>query len=493
MFDRLAIVRLSPRSSAAPTVFAVYCDEKSLSKSDRNAARDAALANPSFRGELGETAVASDGTVILGLGERKAFTAKEARIAGARLVRGLERMKASKVRLACASAFATRDQREFAQALGEGMGVANWRVDMFDGKSTTRSARAGTLSIDALVDAKDTTFSEGFARGIDIAHSVNHARRIAATPPNIGTPNWFALEAKKLARATGMTCQVITFAQAKKLGMGGMVAVGQGSAEKSLIAILEYKPTRVSAKARGKTLALVGKTLTYDTGGYSLKVNNGMKGTKYDKCGGAAVFGAMHAIATAKLPLHVVALFPAAENMVSSNAYRPDDIITMYNGTTVEVTNTDAEGRLVLADAISYGCEKYKPTTMVELSTLTGGVVTALGTWSAGYFCDDANLRERIESSAERTSERVWRLPLWKEHKDHMKSQHADIINSNPSRLAHPIQGAAFLDFFVDKSVPFAHIDIAGVANSESASDLCVAGPTGFGVRMLVDLAEGMC
>jgi leucyl aminopeptidase len=275
--------------------------------------------------------------------------------------------------------------------------------------------------------------------------------------------------------------------------MGGIVAVGQGSAEKALIAILEYKPKKVSAKARGKTLALVGKTLTYDTGGYSLKVNNGMKGMKYDKCGGSAVFGAMHAIAQAKLPLHVVALFPAAENMVSSNAYRPDDIITMYNGTTVEVTNTDAEGRLVLADAISYGCEKYKPTMMVELSTLTGGVVTALGCWSAGFFCDDAVLRDSIEASADRTGERVWRLPLWKEHKDHMKSQHADIINSNPSRLAHPIQGAAFLDFFVDKTVPFAHIDIAGVANSETPSELCVAGPNGYGVRMLVDLAESMC
>ena len=322
---------------------------------------------------------------------------------------------------------------------------------------------------------------------------MNEARRIAATPPNICTPNWFASEAKKLARSMGMRFKLISFADAKRLGMGGIVAVGQGSAERSLLAILEYTPKRISSKARGKTLALVGKTLTYDTGGYSLKVNNGMKGMKYDKCGGAAVFGAMHAIASAKLPMRVVALFPAAENMVSSNAYRPDDIITMYNGTTVEVTNTDAEGRLVLADAISYGCEKYAPTTMIELSTLTGGVVTALGPWSAGYFCDDATLREVIESSSSRTGEKVRRLPLWKEHKDHMKSQHADIINSNPSRLAHPIQGAAFLDFFVDKKVPFAHIDIAGVANSETPSDLCVAGPNGYGVRMLVDVVESLC
>ena len=485
MYDRITI----SRAPKAPAIFAAFSDDRALAKSDRNASRDAAVSAASFRAELGETTAASDGSIIVGLGKKADFNAKSARTVCARLVRGLERMKVAKVHLAFGSIFGARETQEFAQAIGEGMGLANWRVDMFDGKATQRAPRAGSLAI----DAGDGKFGEGFARGLEIAASVNEARRIAATPPNICTPTWFAGEAKKLARATGLSFKVISFADAKKLGMGGIVAVGQGSDEKSLIAILEYKPKRVSAKARGQTLALVGKTLTYDTGGYSLKVNNGMKGMKYDKCGGAAVFGAMHAIAHAKLPIHVVALFPAAENMVSSNAYRPDDIITMYNGTTVEVTNTDAEGRLVLADAISYGCEKYKPTAMVELSTLTGGVVTALGSWSAGYFCDDAKLRDAIESSAERSGEKVWRLPLWKEHKDHMKSQHADIINSNPSRLAHPIQGAAFLDFFVDRNVPFAHIDIAGVANSEAASDLCVAGPTGYGVRLLVDLVEGMC
>ena len=485
MFDRISIVR----AAKAVSILAVFSDDKTLSKTDRNAARDAAVAAASFRADLGETTAASDGTVIVGLGKKAEFKSKEARTAGARCVRGLERMKIAKARLAFGAMLEAKDQREFGQCFGEGMAIANWRVDMFDGKSTQRAPRAGTLSI----DGGTGVFSEGFARGLDIATSVNEARRIASTPPNICTPNWFAGETKKLAKAAGMVFKLISFAEAKKLGMGGIVAVGQGSAERSLIAILEYKPKRVSAKARGKTLALVGKTLTYDTGGYSLKVNNGRKGMKYDKCGGAAVFGAMHAIAHAKLPIHVVALFPAAENMVSSNAYRPDDIITMYDGTTVEVTNTDAEGRLVLADAISYGCEKYKPTTMIELSTLTGGVVTALGPWSAGYFCDDAPLRDAIESSSARTGEKVWRLPLWKEHKDHMKSQHADIINSNPSRLAHPIQGAAFLDYFVDKSVPFAHIDIAGVANSESPSELCVAGPNGYGVRMLIDIAESMC
>jgi leucyl aminopeptidase len=485
MFTKIAMVRAPKAALVVP----VFSDERLLPKSVRNAARDAALASPAFKAEAGETAVATDGAVLLGLGARRDCDARAMRGAGARLVRGLERIKATKVRLAFEGVLPAKDERVLAQALGEGVGIANWRFDLFDGARSTRAPRAGSLG----VDAGAGRFGDGFARGLEIAASVNEARRIAATPPNVCTPNWFAGEARKLARAAGLSFKVVTFAEAKRLGMGGIVAVGQGSDEKSLIAILEHKPRRASTKARGKTLALVGKTLTYDTGGYSLKVNNGMKGMKYDKCGGAAVFGAMHAIAAAKLPVHVVALFPAAENMVSSNAYRPDDIITMYNGTTVEVTNTDAEGRLVLADAISYGCEKYRPTAMVELSTLTGGVVTALGKWSAGYFTHDAALASAIESSSGATGEKVWRLPLWKEHKDHMKSQHADIVNSNPSRLAHPIQGAAFLDFFVGEGVPFAHIDIAGVANSDSGDELCVAGPTGYGVRLLVDLVESMC
>src|SRR4029453_13215311 len=165
---------------------------------------------------------------------------------------------------------------------------------------------------------------------------------------------------------------------------GGIVNVGKGSASKPCLVMLEHKPAKAARRA---TLALVGKTITYDTGGYSLKINNGMKGMKYDKCGGCAVLGAMAAIAALQLPVHVVGLLPCAENMVSDDSYRPDDIITMYNGVTVEVTNTDAEGRLVLADALTYADKDVKATHIVELSTLTGGIVVALGHFCSGVFC----------------------------------------------------------------------------------------------------------
>jgi len=191
------------------------------------------------------------------------------------------------------------------------------------------------------------------------------------------------------------------------------------------------------------------------------------------------------------LPIHVTALLPAAENMVSGEAYRPDDIIKMANGVSVEVTNTDAEGRLVLADALVHACKAIRPTALVDVATLTGGVVVALGAFCAGYFCNDGELCDRLESSADRTGERLWRLPLWNEHREFMRSQHADILNSNAKREAHPIQGAAFLSHFVDEGVPWAHIDIAGVASSDGSGD-AIAGPTGYGVRLLHDLAASM-
>ena len=192
-----------------------------------------------------------------------------------------------------------------------------------------------------------------------------------------------------------------------------------------------------------------------------------------------------------KLPVEVHAILPCAENMVSAGSYRPDDIITMFNGVTVEVTNTDAEGRLVLADALAWTCKKVKPTQVIDIATLTGGVVVALGSWCAGVWSRDAPLRGRLESAGDDCGEQVWRLPLWREHRDFMRAKHADLWNSGPNREGHPIQGAAFLSYFVDPTTPWAHVDIAGPATTDTSSDLFQAGPTGFGARLLTELAAG--
>lgn len=495
----------------------------------------AALSAPGFRGDNGETLAAGPHHVVLGLGAAKDITAHSLRQAAARLVRFLDRVppaptpapaanSAAAARAAAAASAAaarararTRAPRNAAvaarillndalnaaagtgraraaslerlgRAFAEGLHTANWRFEGFEGTANKRTAARGTLTL----AADDAAFTRGLEAGCTLGEAMSYARTIGATPPNVCNPNWVAAAARALARECGLKCTVIDHARARKLGMGGLVAVGHGSASKSCLIHLVHKPRRTSRAARGERLALVGKTLTYDTGGYSLKVNNGMKGMKYDKLGGTAVLGAMRAIAALDLPIEVHAILAAAENMVSDDAMRPDDIIRASNGVTIEITNTDAEGRLVLADALVYAERTVEATTIVDMATLTGGVVVALGHFCAGYFCNNDDLRARLERAAEETGDRLWRLPLWQEHRDFMRSQHADLINSNPQRSAHPIQGAAFLSYFVGSDVPWAHIDIAGVGNVDSSSDLYAPGPTGYGVRLLTELATDM-
>lgn len=459
----------------------------SLSRADRDAVAQA-LRTPGFKADAGETIAAGDRLLLVGLGKKESLTDATFRRIGAGLVRALDRMDIREITIAIDPVGGgDADPHQTARCIAEGMALANFRVDQFDGKATNRAPARGPLSIAGI----DTARTRGIARGLQLAQSTNYARRLAAAPPNICTPAFVAGEARKLARSTGLKCKVIGYAEARKLGMGGLVNVGKGSDAKPCLIILEHAPKRISPRAKGVTLALVGKTMTYDTGGYSLKVNNGMKGMKYDKNGGMAVLGAMHAIASMNLPVRVVALLPCAENMVSADSYRPDDIITMHNGVTVEVTNTDAEGRLILADALSYCCRTYKPAAIVDLATLTGGVVVALGSWCAGLFCNDAALRSALEQAADRSGERVWPLPLWSDHRDFMRAKHADLWNSGPKRDGHPIQGAAFLSFFVDEKTPWAHIDIAGTSAVESDTDLFVTGPTGYGVRLVTEWVAG--
>jgi leucyl aminopeptidase len=443
-----------------------------------------------FRGDNGETRAIDATTLLVGIGKRESVTAQSMRVAGAKSMKALERMKAKAATVEFEGTALAKDADRLAlgHSFGEGAGVANWQFAGCRGSASTRSKAEGSLAL----AAADRDFGAGLAAGVALSESVNFARTVGATPPNICTPSWVASEARRLSKSHRLTYRVISYAEAKRLGMGGLVAVGMGSEAKPCLILLDWRPTKVARSAKDVHLCLVGKTITYDTGGYSLKVNNGMKGMKYDKCGGMAVLGAMHAIAAAKLPVRVTALLPAAENMVSGDSYRPDDIITMMNGVTVEVTNTDAEGRLVLADALSYACKTLKPSHIVDVATLTGGVVVALGSWCAGLMCTDDDLRGRVERSAERTGDRVWHLPLWSEHREHMRSHHADIINSNPSRLGHPLQGGAFLSYFVDERIPWAHVDIAGVASVESSGDVYTTpGPTGFGVKLLYDIVRG--
>ena len=443
-----------------------------------------ALSGHNFKGVLGETYRAGN-ALIVGLGKRGSFKKDDTRSLGGLIVRTLGKGGTCSVdiHLQCTIPRGVVDEEELGQFLAEGMAIASWRVDHFDGTATKRTKKLGTLS----VTSESKGVRSGLMQGVIIGNAVNTARRVSATPPNVCNPPWMAKEAKKIAKRCGLTCKIISYAQAVELRLNGLVNVGKGSVEKPCLIILEHNPQKKTDP--DKHLCFVGKTITYDTGGYSLKISNGMKGMKYDKNGGMGVLGAMEAIANLHVPTRVTAILPCAENMVSSNAYRPDDIIEMFNGVTVEVTNTDAEGRLVLADGLAWACKKIKPTAIVDMATLTGGVVVALGSFCAGLWCNDKALKKKIEHASKESGERVWELPLWEEHRDYMRAKHADLHNSAPARGAHPIQGAAFLSFFVDDDVPWAHIDIAGVSSVERDRGLYCTGPTGWGVRILTELA----
>lgn len=423
--------------------------------------------------------------ILLGLGDKAKFEAGALRNAAGNLGRRLAAVKADSVSIELSPAIdsTNADPGTCGVAFGEGLGLIGWVCDHFRGTANNTPKRS-KLS----VGTSDSTFRDGVSRGLVLAESANFARTLSQTPPNIATPAWMADQAKKLARKVGLSCKVFEGDDLVREKFEGLINVGKASENKPCMIRLEYRPKGSAGK---KPAVLIGKTMTYDTGGLSLKINNGMVGMKRDKDGGCGVLGAMHAIATVIKPRRpVVALLAAAENSISDEAYRPDDVLTYRNGVTVEVTNTDAEGRLVLADALCWACEKEKPQYIVELSTLTGGVVVALGSTFAGLFCEDDKLRAKIDEASKASGERVWRLPMHEEYRDLMKSPIADILNSNPNRKAHPIQGAAFLSYFVEPKVPFAHIDIAGVHAVEKNAGCFVDGPTGWGARLLANLLD---
>lgn len=453
-----------------------------------------ALSRPEATGDVGSiTEAFPDGkksglerVIIVGLGKADKFEVGVLRAAGAAAGRRLAGVKATSATFELEGPVNSikGDMTVAGQMVGESLGLLGWVCDDFKGKATTLPKRTKLE-----VRSNDADFANGIDRGLALAESTNFARTLSQTPPNIATPAFMAKAAMTLARKVGLSCKVFEGETLERENLVGHINVGKASENLPCMIRLEYSPSGVSKTS--KPLVLIGKTVCYDTGGLSLKINNGMVGMKRDKDGGCAVLGAMHAIATLVKPKRrVVAFLTAAENSISDEAYRPDDILTYRNGVTVEITNTDAEGRLVLADALCWACEKENPAAIVDLATLTGGVITALGSTFAGLFCENDKLRGQVEEAAKASGERVWRLPMHQEYRDMMKSPVADILNSNPNRKAHPIQGAAFLSYFVEDRIPWCHLDIAGVHVAEKNAGMFIDGPTGWGVRLLAALAE---
>ena len=417
--------------------------------------------------------------MVVSLGDRDELDAARIRTAAISVTRWMIAEQIPKACLwidALAAAGVDRATAEWAA----GMVIGGFRFTEHRGNDDAKAVRKLRIRLSSGTPGHVSRTLPQVGEARRLADAVNYARALAHQPANIIHPTSLAAEARKLARTHKMKCTVLDVPQLKKLGMNGLIAVGAGAAHPSKLIRLEYK----AAPRSRNTTVLVGKAVTFDTGGYSIKSKDGLETLKYDKCGGMTVMGVMKAAALLHLKCNLIALIPAAENAISAQAYRPGDIIKMASGKTVEVISTDAEGRLILADALWYAQKYLKPTALINIATLTGGVRAALGTAAAGLMSNDDDLAAELGESGRATNERLWRLPLWDEYRELIRGTDSDIKNSAGKRDAHCIVGGMFLKEFVNDGVPWAHIDIANVATSDSGQ---ITGATGFGVRLLVD------
>lgn len=349
---------------------------------------------------------------------------------------------------------------------------------------------AVTVPVNALqvIIAGDTrekkSYEKGLAHGQLIGEAVNHARHLGNTPPTVMTPTYLAQSVKELAQHyPSLKTTILSRPAIEKLGMGGLLGVARGSCEEPKFIIVEYRGASKSVKPS----VLVGKGITFDSGGLSLKPGEYMMDMKFDMLGAASVLGAMQGIASLKLKKNVIALIPSAENMPSGTAFRPDDILTAMNGKTIEIQNTDAEGRLILADALCYA-SRYEPVEVIDLATLTGACMVALGLERSGIFSPDDTLAERLIASASLSGEMLWRMPLGEEYSDAMKSEVADIKNLGGVggvRYGGASTAAAFLQFFTD--YPWAHIDLSSATHMSKSKQWIRHGANGFGVETLIE------
>ncbi len=499
MFDTVRVTSSGKPDTLVLGLFSGQKLDRTTARRDPDGSVKAACSRPEATGDLGTIFEAYpnkdfERVIVVGLGPKEAFGLDQVRTVAASVARRLAADKAVRVEIDLAAPLKARrvDPHKAGSTFAETIGIAAWVCDDFRGKASSNPKRQKLT-----LRAGDSDFTRGMKRGLGIAEGVNLARTLSQTPPNVAVPAWMASQAKAMGRKCGLKVSVIQGKRLEEERLEGLINVGKASENAPCLIRIEYRPARV--KKGVKPVVLVGKTITYDSGGLSIKVGGGMKGMKRDKDGGCAIFGAMQVIANVIKPDHpVVALLMAAENSISDEAYRPDDVITFRNGVSVEITNTDAEGRLVLADGLCWALDKENPAYIVDMATLTGGVVVALGKPFAGLWCEDDELRSRIEQAGQTSSERVWRLPHDDQYQEMMKSPIADIVNSAPVREAHPIQGAAFLRYFVDyplkpgqKPFPWAHIDIAGTHATDRDRGPFIPGPTGFGVRLLAELLSG--
>ncbi|MDP8886232.1 MAG: leucyl aminopeptidase [Thermoproteota archaeon] len=444
------------------------------------------LENKEFRGTFGSSIVVytlgrgpMKKIMLLGLGKREKFTDESARICAGKAARKAQELGIKEFSML---QFPNLDEG-LVEAMTEGIALALYSFDKY---KEAKEPASKIEEVTILINSDSPRFQSVVEKANIIVDAVNFARDIGNLPPNDCPPAHLASIAVSLAQDYGIKARIMDRYELENMGMGGIVAVGKGSNNPPKLIVLEYTGAN---DPQQKPYLLVGKAVTFDTGGISIKPSEKMDEMKFDKCGGCTVLAIVRAIASMKLAVNVVGIVPSVENMPSATSYRPGDIIRMYNGKSVEVLNTDAEGRMILADAIAYGIVTYGPKAVIDLATLTGAAIIALGANVAPLIGNNKQLADRLRKLSDKTREKMWELPLYDEYYEQIRSTYADIKNIG-GRPGGAITAAAFLSNFVN-DVPWVHIDIAGTAWTQEGThekSYNHRGATGFGVRTLVKL-----
>lgn len=450
------------------------------------------IATADFTGKAGTTALLytngqlSTGRVlVVGLGNAEKFSLKMVRAAGATAQKAIQKLKGVQhyATIVHGAGIGGLDVQAAAQATAEGALLATYQAPNY--KREAPDNGPATCTVVEFDTAKVAAVEQGITRARGIAAGVFSTRDYISEPPNVLNPVEFARRARAMAESTGLACTVLNEAEMQALNMNILLAVSRGSENEAQLIILEHVPAGTEEQA---PLILVGKGITFDTGGISIKPSANMGLMKDDMGGAGTVIGAMEAIARVNVPRRVIGVGVCVENMPDGRAFRPGDILTGMTGKSCEIISTDAEGRLVLADALAY-VARYNPAAVVDLATLTGAIGIALGTQAAGLFSNDDALQRALLAAAERSSERLWPMPMYDEYLDEIKSDMAEVKNSG-GRFGGVATSAKFIEHFTE-GYPWAHLDIASMVWSASDKDPAAPkGATGYGVRLLVDLAE---
>ena len=483
-------MRITIQSSAKKTellcAFALEGTGRPLNLGKIDAKTDAAIARAArdAGGRMGriETVPTSRNTVrrvlVAGLGKKKAMTGDTIRAVSGRIALKARDLRLGEFAIICPPA-SVCDAASSVSQIVEGAKMSLYSFDAFKAEKAERTPDL------AIMAPKSAKIRDAVRTARAVADGAIFAKGIANLPPNQCTPSTLAGLARSVARKNGLKCTVISKSELKRRGFGGITAVGQGSRNEPKLIVMEHR----GGPKNQRPIVLVGKAVTFDTGGISLKPGDKMDEMKFDKCGGCTVLGIMKAASELKLAINLVGIVPSVENMPGGEAYRPGDIIKLYSKKTAEILNTDAEGRLILADALAYGEKTYSPRAIIDFATLTGACIVALGTNVAGMVSNDQGLADRIIESSRNTTEEVWQLPLTQDYMDMIKSDVADMRNMGIGRAAGTITAAAFLRNAVERT-PWLHLDIAGVAWTQAATkekSYNPKGATGFGVRLVLD------